>query len=280
MATDHRASNSYVFEYLAACRKDELTPCPGDDSFTSALIWALEGLQDEGKPFNSKTLLERVREAPELPRDQSPILFERLDITNEHIWINSLNRINFQPEDLKGVYPNMSDEFIDLRFYFNDRLNNEDAKIIARILTDSVKRFPKKPRHVTLNKKSSLLEHFRWVTDAFLKIRDEKQKKLIESNMPVPTETLVGLPTEAETLLERHESASAIFLKGYGDRLLIEGPSFRALSRTAAAESLLALSRSREFSYVSVFWTWPSLLVTIVTPVAAFLLYRYCCHSS
>ena len=63
------------FEYLAATNLD-LTRHPGPDSFTSALIWALEGLADEGR-FTTVNLLEKIMEYPGLPEEQKPILSNR-----------------------------------------------------------------------------------------------------------------------------------------------------------------------------------------------------------
>ena len=63
------------FEYLAATKLD-LTRAPGDDSFTSALIYALEKLVGEGR-FTTVDLLKKIMEAPNLPDGQEPVLSNR-----------------------------------------------------------------------------------------------------------------------------------------------------------------------------------------------------------
>ncbi|KAF7503041.1 hypothetical protein GJ744_004679 [Endocarpon pusillum] len=53
-----------IFEFLGATGPDGTTPLPGKDSFTSALIWALEQLADEHARFMSNELLEKILKAP------------------------------------------------------------------------------------------------------------------------------------------------------------------------------------------------------------------------
>lgn len=63
------------FEYLAATKLD-LTRAPGDDSFTSALIYALETLVEDGR-FTTVDLLKKINDAPKFPKDQDPVLSNR-----------------------------------------------------------------------------------------------------------------------------------------------------------------------------------------------------------
>ena len=56
------------------------TPYPGPESFTSALIYALEALVDEkgGGPFTTVEVLNKIKlDAPCFPKDQSPVLSDR-----------------------------------------------------------------------------------------------------------------------------------------------------------------------------------------------------------
>jgi hypothetical protein len=67
-----------IFEFLGATGPDGTTPLPGKESFTSALIWALEKLADEGTRFMSSELLEKILEAPDFHRDgQVPCMSQR-----------------------------------------------------------------------------------------------------------------------------------------------------------------------------------------------------------
>ena len=54
------------------------TPVPGEDSFTEALIWALERLAEEKGRFTTVELLRKIKvEAPHFPKDQMPVLSDR-----------------------------------------------------------------------------------------------------------------------------------------------------------------------------------------------------------
>lgn len=66
------------FESVAATKAMESTPAPGKTSFTSALIWALEVLVESGEAFTTEELLKAItNEAPHLPKNQTPVLFDR-----------------------------------------------------------------------------------------------------------------------------------------------------------------------------------------------------------
>ena len=68
------------FEYIAATEHDERTAVPGKDSFTSALIWALERLREEKSEgrFTTDQLLAKIKnEAPDFPKQQHPMLVRR-----------------------------------------------------------------------------------------------------------------------------------------------------------------------------------------------------------
>ncbi|KAI4116368.1 MAG: hypothetical protein LQ345_003202 [Seirophora villosa] len=68
------------FEYLAATKDQKTTAVPGPNSFTSALIWALEALRKQ-KPkgrFTTDELLRKIKtDAPDFPKHQTPDLSER-----------------------------------------------------------------------------------------------------------------------------------------------------------------------------------------------------------
>lgn len=71
---------SSFFEFLAATDKLGTTPVPGDDSFTSALIFALEALvkESEGGRFTTDALSRKIKDdAPHFPKDQMPVLSNR-----------------------------------------------------------------------------------------------------------------------------------------------------------------------------------------------------------
>ena len=76
---DHR-----LFEFLAACGPTASTKPPGKDSFTSALIYALERLVKErpGGRFSTIDLLRVIQDdAPYFPKDQTAMISDRLKNT-------------------------------------------------------------------------------------------------------------------------------------------------------------------------------------------------------
>ena len=79
------------FETLAATKAMETTPAPGRDSFTSALVWALEALAESQDCFTTSELLKvTVDKAPHLPENQTPVLSDR-------IYYNSADDIMLSP---------------------------------------------------------------------------------------------------------------------------------------------------------------------------------------
>ncbi len=68
------------FEYLAATEEIGFTMVPGEDSFTRALIYALETLVEERTDgrFTTAELLNKIKtDAPHFPKDQNPMLMNR-----------------------------------------------------------------------------------------------------------------------------------------------------------------------------------------------------------
>lgn len=109
----HRGSRGRKFELLAACGHGKTTRFPGKDSFTSALIWALEELAKENpsSPFSTcKLQLKITRDAPHFSEieDQKPFLYplepqsNRLP-SNDHIWIEILGQNTDSQEEALGI---------------------------------------------------------------------------------------------------------------------------------------------------------------------------------
>lgn len=68
-----RKVKSVAIEYFAACGESQTTNAPGPQSFTSALIWALQRLRTEER-FQTTKLLQKIKDAPDFPRAQYPLL--------------------------------------------------------------------------------------------------------------------------------------------------------------------------------------------------------------
>ena len=68
------------FEILAACDSNDSTLLPGDSSFTSALIWALDLLTRSKSSFTTRQLLKKINEeAPNFPRHQRAVLIQHAE---------------------------------------------------------------------------------------------------------------------------------------------------------------------------------------------------------
>ena len=78
---DAKVNEHRLFEFLAACGPTASTKPPGEDSFTSALIYALDKLVEErpGGRFSTIELLQVIQdEAPHFPKDQTAMISDRL----------------------------------------------------------------------------------------------------------------------------------------------------------------------------------------------------------
>ena len=67
------------FEFLAATKENAATAVPGEKSFTSALIWALQDLVNdrlEGR-FTTVELWRKIKTFPTFPKNQDPALSNR-----------------------------------------------------------------------------------------------------------------------------------------------------------------------------------------------------------
>ncbi|KAL8732196.1 MAG: hypothetical protein Q9166_002943 [cf. Caloplaca sp. 2 TL-2023] len=94
-----RGFGTRCFEFLGATSSGATTKCPGPNSFTSGLIWALDVLAKESGRFTTSTLANKIREAPNFPKKQVPILIERNDLA-------SLQRIVIAPLSKGDEVPN------------------------------------------------------------------------------------------------------------------------------------------------------------------------------
>ncbi len=77
--TKTRAFSNKIFEFLGATQANDTTKAPGAESFTSALIWALDAFSKDADGFTTSKLLAKIMDAPDFPMDdgQRPCLTER-----------------------------------------------------------------------------------------------------------------------------------------------------------------------------------------------------------
>jgi hypothetical protein len=77
------------FEYIAA--SDSLTRRPGKHSFTAALIHALEHLSHDPDGFTTQRLWRAIRQAPNFPKGQVPVLDERHGYCSRRLLLGPLS---------------------------------------------------------------------------------------------------------------------------------------------------------------------------------------------
>ena len=135
------------FEYLAATEEMGFTKVPGEDSFTAALIYALEALVEEREDgrFTTVELLNKITfDAPHFPKDQKPKLFNR-----EKGKESSAGRIILHPLKRKGSDDEVSQELaadplkghaLTLHFDFSEKPSPNYIEVFGRELNDFFKR--------------------------------------------------------------------------------------------------------------------------------------------
>ena len=127
-----------LFEYLAATSRGS-TPVPGKESFTSALIYALEDLlkKNENGRFTTDELLRKIQHhAPFFPKDQVPVLSDREEGAS-----SSAGRIMLHPLDPNGTPQSPSKEgpsldptkrqTLTMHFDFGDKPSLESIKTLG-----------------------------------------------------------------------------------------------------------------------------------------------------
>ena len=129
---DAKVSEHRLFEFLAACGPTASTRPPGKDSFTSALIYALDKLVEEqpGGRFSTIDLLRVIQsDAPHFPKDQEAMISDRLKNTPG-------GRIVLHPLQKEGLINQATPEEVDpsklhtvtLHLDFSDKPTKDDIK--------------------------------------------------------------------------------------------------------------------------------------------------------
>jgi len=124
------------FEYLAATSPSGTTRSPGKASFTSALIWALEELllKDRRPKFTTTELRLKIKDAPEFPKDQTPMLKSRDVSSIERIVLGPLPPSDEKPPSPEEDSSSPNTECLMLRCYFERTPTREELKSLARCL--------------------------------------------------------------------------------------------------------------------------------------------------
>ena len=136
-----------LFEFLAAAKATRTTAVPGKESFTSALIYALEQLvagKTEGR-FTTVELLNTIKErAPHFPKEQDPLLVERGDSHTQ------AGRIMLHPIRRDGAVSQMPEQDFDanhatrhtvtLHFDFATRPSRHNIQTLGKGMNELFKR--------------------------------------------------------------------------------------------------------------------------------------------
>jgi hypothetical protein len=140
---DRPAWSDRIFEFLGATGPDGTTPLPGKDSFTSAMIWALEQLADEDASFMLSELLEKVLKAPDFYRDgQVPCMSERGPHCVRKLILEPMATGTEEPQSKpEGRHDEASELFkycLNLQFLLPDAPDDRDIKRMCDSLRDLI----------------------------------------------------------------------------------------------------------------------------------------------
>lgn len=121
-----------LWEVLGACSEDQTTEPPSPESFTRALIWALQQLRLKEKcRFSTSELRRKIKEAPDLPEHQQPPLKNRTNDSLPHIYIAPYSK----EENASALTTSFSseDDQVDVAQYFDIRLH---ATVVTNALIE------------------------------------------------------------------------------------------------------------------------------------------------
>jgi hypothetical protein len=109
---------------------------PGPDSFTSALIWALERLVKDRVAFSTLELQSKIVQAPKFPEGQIPHLCERDEPCARRLVLAPLpksteNRSDAEFANADDRHEETENEFLDLRFFYKRRPDVEELTGLA-----------------------------------------------------------------------------------------------------------------------------------------------------
>lgn len=125
------------------------TPAPGKDSFTEALIWALERLVQEKDRFTTVELLNKIKlKAPNFPKNQVPVLSDRKDdVQAGRIMLHPLRKpqkdgsqAGLSSEAHTDLDP-FKRQTVTLHFDFADQPSQGDIEMLGRQLNGVFERY-------------------------------------------------------------------------------------------------------------------------------------------
>lgn len=183
---DFRTQHS--FEFLGACSRDQLTPGPGKQSFTRALIWALCQLKDS-PGFDSAELKEKIISAPHADDEpRTPVLFPRDYPNFDHVWISPKAPKTDEMASDNSASPRYREdqptEFLDLRFRFSKRQTEQQVQRLA----DAFSQFAGDQGSNLGIRRVELMDYASKFRDVALSITSRKRLEIDYSATPVSNE--------------------------------------------------------------------------------------------
>ena len=113
---------------------------PGEDSFTTALIWALKFLVEDRKRFTTLELQTKIMDAPNFPKNQFVPVGEGYEPCDQRLTLAPLPS-NFDNEShasavsggLRAEQPqNSNDYYLDLRFWYPTKPDKTEIESLAK----------------------------------------------------------------------------------------------------------------------------------------------------
>lgn len=113
-----RGFSTRQFEFLGATSAGATTRGGGKHSFTSGLIWALKQFAKNNERFTTSQLTKKIKECPDFPIEQVPVLYERNASSVERIVLAPLPAYGELRETGGEESDNVSKnrELLDLKF--------------------------------------------------------------------------------------------------------------------------------------------------------------------
>ena len=133
-----------AFEFLAATSAGSTTKSPGPKSFTSALIWALNKLNQERRRFTTSKLTNTIKQCPDFPQDQVPVLSEQHNVAcMERIILTPLSEdgtLVEDPQSQSPINPNAQGLLV-LKFVMDKYPEKDDVANLAQGIKHMVKTY-------------------------------------------------------------------------------------------------------------------------------------------
>lgn len=136
--------SSKIFEFLGATQAHDVALAPGEESFSTALAWALENLATQSEGFTTLHLEQKIKEAPLFPsKTQVPCLTTRGEASLRRLKIAPLPREPAEPVQKPRERPRQDVEsikyYVQLQLLFSSCPDETHVKDLTENLKDLVR---------------------------------------------------------------------------------------------------------------------------------------------